>query len=182
MKDQPSSPGTLVTQHSARKPFRIDPIERTMLSKTYDIEHTRVLVTWRECLPKDKELLPSKAILFFPGWPLRAESASIRRLTEELANNSAMRIYILHTRSEQIIPASLYQEAQAVCKFLMEMQFTQITLVGYSQGCIKAIDTIIILQAMNPDICIDGLILVVPVGLNEIGSGELLTTAEESKV
>lgn len=144
------------------------------VSKVYNVEGTKVLVTWREFSQKDKGYLHDRALIFFPGWPLRAESKSIQELSKELANNSGLRTFIIHTRSEQIIPDSIYLEMHAVCKFLAEQELKYITLVGYSQGSIKAIDTIVLLQEMNPTMHTEGLILMVPVGLNDFHCGTLI--------
>src|SRR6266700_2221849 len=101
--------------------------------KRYNIESTQVTVTWQEFLPPGKEPPPGKAVLFFPGWPLRVDSKSIRELAEELANYSGTKTFVIQTRDEQIISNSLFQEAQAICKFLMEAKTKDVTLVGYSQ-------------------------------------------------
>jgi pimeloyl-ACP methyl ester carboxylesterase len=174
MRDRPLPPDAITAQYAAQTSLKPNPMKRTTLCKTYDVDCTRVIVTWQEYQPEDKDLLPGKAIVFLPGWPLRAESQSIRRLTEELANNSATRTYVLHTRSKDIVPASLYQEARAICLFLKEVHAERIIFVGYSQGSIKAINILALLQEIKSDILVEGLILVVPVGLIAIGGKELV--------
>jgi len=173
MKDQASRSLPLVQMKQAAIPFiRILNKER-VTSKIYDVEGTRVLVTCREFLPKGNKFSANKAIIFFPGWPLRSDSKSIQILCEELANYSGARAYAIHTRNEQVMPNSLYQETKAVCKFLEESEVKEFILVGYSQGGIKAINTIIHLEEISADLHVYGLILIVSVGLNEISSGEL---------
>ncbi len=172
MKDQVSPSLPLAQMRQDARILIPSMHKQKVTSKLYGIEGSRVLVTWQEFLPTNKSS-GNKAIIFFPGWPLRADSDSIRALCEEFARSSGVKTFALHTRNEQVIPNSLYLEAKAVCKFLEESEFNEITLVGYSQGGIKAINTIISLHEINANLHVDGLILIVSVGLNEIDSAEL---------
>ena len=88
--------------------------------------------------------------------------------------SSGIKTYVIHTRSEQIIPDSLFEEAQAACEFLVEKEIKTVTLVGYSQGSIKAIDTAFLLLKKGLFIQVEGLILIDPVGLNEISNVKLV--------
>lgn len=165
---------TLITIKSAQMSFIRRSRKGRTQSKIYDVEDTPVLVSWQEFIRVDQEPLLEKAVIFFPGWPLRADSKSIRELSEEFANSSGARTLVIHTRSEQIILNPIYQEARAVCGFLAEQKLKNITLIGYSQGAIKAIDTIVFLQETKPNIQVEGLILIVPVGLNNVVAGALI--------
>ncbi len=105
---------------------------------------------------------------------MRENSRSILEFSEELATASGIKTYVIHTRSEQIIPGSLFEEAQAVCEFLVEKEIKSITLIGYSQGSIKAIDTAFLLLEKGLFIQVEGLILIDPVGLNDISNVKLV--------
>ncbi len=144
------------------------------MDKIYHVEGTEILVIWQKILPNVKDALPDKVVIFFPGWAFRADTKTMIRIGENFANNFECVTCIIYTRSIQVISDSLYQEAKAVCMFIKESQVKEITLVGYSQGSIKAIDTSVLLQEMHPDIYINGLILISSVGLSETGKGELV--------
>jgi pimeloyl-ACP methyl ester carboxylesterase len=173
MKIQSLLPLVLITLGLTAKSFTRRLNMERVVSKIYHVEGTQVLLTYQGFLPKDKEALRNKAVIFIPGWAWRADSKSIEGLCEELAYNSEAETFVICTRNEQVTPDSLDQEAKAVCKFLAENELKEITLVGYSQGGIKAINTLIHLQEMHSSMHIEGLILIDSVGLNEVDSHEL---------
>lgn len=147
------------------------------MNKIYDLGHTQIAVIWQEILTPGGDAASNKAVLFLPGWPLKEPVETLRRVGEQIARSSQMRTYVVYTKNQQIVPNSSYPEAKAVCEFLAEMHLTQITLVGYSQGGIKAIDTIVLLQqAANLDICVEGLILINSAGLNEVNAWKFVVT------
>jgi hypothetical protein len=115
MQDQATTELTMVATGQTVVPNIRALDKERLLSKTYDVEGTRVLLTCQEFFPKNNEPLSNKAIIFFPGWPLRADSHSIHELCSELAIYAQATTYSIHTRNEQVMPNTLYIEAEAVC-------------------------------------------------------------------
>lgn len=147
-------------------------------NKAYEIEGTRIDVSWKEFSPMSREGKPlaeisqDEAILFLPGWSAKA-ATTINYLTQSFANDSGRTALSITTRPEKVVPDSLYQEAKAIRNLMAEKGLKKIILTAHSEGGIKAVDLIYILQKENPNIEIQGLILLDPVGLYEQGEMEL---------
>lgn len=134
-------------------------------------EHTIELVS-KEFLPSKKEDIPEdKMIVFLPGWSAGG-AKTLDTLCQELANNAKSKSLSIQTRSDVVDNEGqyLYREARAIKQLFIEKGLKKITLAAHSEGGIKAADLIDILQNENPEIAIEGLILLDPVGLYEQGS------------
>jgi pimeloyl-ACP methyl ester carboxylesterase len=140
---------------------------KEVMSKTFSLDQTQVVVTWQEILPAEGTV-SDEFILFLPGWPLKEPVKTLHRVGEQFAKSSHLRTYIIYTKNQQIVPNSSYPEAQAICQFLAEAQLSRITLVGFSQGSIKAMNIIALLQEMKLGIRVEGLILINSAGLTEV--------------
>lgn len=149
-------------------------------NKTYEIKSTRINVSWKEFSPIPKEPKEGKplaeipqdeAILFLPGWSAKT-AETINHLTQAFANDSGRTALSITTRPEKVVPDSLYKEAAAIRNLIVEKGLRKIILAAHSEGGIKAVDLISILQK-DQNIKVEGLILLDPVGLYEQGKMEL---------
>jgi pimeloyl-ACP methyl ester carboxylesterase len=134
--------------------------------RTYEIDNTKVTVSWKEFFPTNKEAPQDEAILFLTGWSA-GTAKTVEALTQRFAEDSGRTAKLIFTRPEKVVPDSLYKEAEAVRNLIIEEGLEEITVASHSEGGIKASDVVDILQKKNPDIKIRGLILLDPVGLYE---------------
>lgn len=115
---------------------------------------------------------------------MMAGTKSARRIGEEFAESTGNETFVISTRSESRDDETdnLYEESQAVAKFIKDQGITEVTLVGWSEGGDKEVNVATILQN-DPDIKVKGLILVDSVGLYEQKPGHLARGfAEDSLV
>ena len=144
--------------------------------KHYDLEASSVDMEVKLFSPEKKR--NDNAIIFLPGWSMTADSKSSELFGTSLSKESGANTHVLTTRLEQRGANQpedpLYEEAQAIAIYIQEKGLKHITLVGHSQGGDRALDVATLLQN-NPDLTLDGLILINPVGLYEQGGVELAT-------
>jgi pimeloyl-ACP methyl ester carboxylesterase len=107
----------------------------------------------------------SRAILFLPGWSLTSSVTSVGRVARELARAGRVTVLSIDTRPDRTVNESLYKEAAAVRLFIQDQGIGSVTILGHSQGGIKAAKLAVLLQRGNPKIDIGGVILIDPVGL-----------------
>ena len=120
-------------------------------------------------LSKSKERdTAERATIFLPGWAVTASDGAMKGLSQAFADSAEGKVYTVTTRSEKVDEKAdqIYEEAQAISKFIKERGIKEVTLAGHSQGGDKAINVARILQS-DPELAIDGLILLSPVGLYE---------------
>ncbi len=153
---------------------------------TYDLETgARIKLQFKEFssdMDKNSEVDEEhieNTIIFLPGWEVGAQDSSTERIGKTFAKSSGSAAVAVTTVSEKTGTSNvkessdmLYEEAIAVSKYIKEKQFKNITLVGYSVGGNKAIDIAHILQE-DPDIEINGLVLLASVGIYEQSPREL---------
>jgi pimeloyl-ACP methyl ester carboxylesterase len=144
-------------------------------SKTYEIEGAKINVSWKEFFPTNKDAPQDEAILFLPGWSA-GTAKTLRHLSQRFAEDSGTNVLSITTRTEKVIPDSLYEEAKAIRNLIIEKGLKKITIASHSEGGIKAADLIDILQKENQDIDIQGLILLDPVGLYEQNRAKFTVT------
>lgn len=147
-------------------------------NKIYAIEGAKVNVSWKEFSPLSEdgkrlaEIPHDEAVLFLPGWSAK-NAGTLSNLVQNFADDSKKSAFLITTRPKKIVPNSLYSESQAIRNLTVEKGLKKITLAAHSEGGIKAVDLIDILQRENPDVEIQGLILLDPVGLYKQGKMEL---------
>ncbi|KKR80912.1 MAG: hypothetical protein UU73_C0002G0029 [Candidatus Daviesbacteria bacterium GW2011_GWA1_41_61] len=115
------------------------------------------------------------ATIVLPGWSANLGGKSVELLGQAFADQSGI-TYAITTRAEQVIPNSLYKESQAIVKLIQEKGIKRVILAGNSQGGDKAINVAVILQELSkqdPEIQVEGVILMDSTGLYEQGKGEL---------
>lgn len=156
---------------SSETSLSIEPKPR-IENKQYEVDGRRIGVIVKEFSPS-KEISPDGAVIFLPGWSA-GTAKTLDQLNQRFAEDSGGKSYSITTRPEQVIPDSLYQEARAIQKFIEEKGLKKIILGGHSEGASKAADLIDILQRENPDIDVEGLIALDPVGLYKQGRSELV--------
>lgn len=141
-------------------------------SKFYEAKDSRIAVTWKEFKPKKESSKDNRAIIFLSGWSA-GTAKTLEDLTQDFAEYGGSRSFLVTTRPEKNIPDSLRQEAGAVAQFIIEQGLKNVTLAGHSEGGSKAASLVEILQKEHPEITIDGLLLMAPVGLHEQSSAEV---------
>lgn len=141
-------------------------------NRTYEIDSNKITVSWREFSPTNKESPQDEAVIFLPGWSA-GNARTLDNLVQQMSEDSERKSFLITTRPEKVMQDSLYQEAQAIKKLIVEKGLKKIILAGHSEGGSKAVNLIDILQKENPEINIEGLILLDPVGLYEQGGLEL---------
>ena len=119
-----------------------------------------------------------RAVILIPGWG-NSRLLTMNELSQAFADNAGSRTFLVTARSleqenktTEATPDFLYEEARAISRFIKERGLKQITLTGHSQGADRAINIASILQD-DPDIKIDGLVLIGPTGLYEQNPVEL---------
>lgn len=144
--------------------------------RTYDVEGTRISVSWSIFNPKEAiATKDSKAVLFIPGWSIPENADSLEPIGRELANYSKKKAFIVDTTTEKVAEGSLAQEAKALVQFIEDYGLKNITLVGNSQGGAEAIHLAALLQEQHPDIQVEGIGLFDPVTLYEQSRRKLFT-------
>lgn len=134
-----------------------------------------------------KEFSPSSqkektsGVIFLPGLQMNPGDSLVKGLSEAYAESSNEITYAIKTdlkenkeavKNNKSTQDLFYEEALAVSRFIKEEGLTNVTLVGYSLGGPKAIDTAYILQK-DENIKINGLILLSSPGLYEQEPGQL---------
>lgn len=141
-----------------------------------------VSVEWECFLPEketgEKITSPKNNLFFFNGWGMDSDSKSpevlIKSLANEVTKNGHSAVYSLSTRTEQLVDNSLMVEAEAVRRIIEDKGIEEIILAGYSRGGLEAAILAAIMEKKSPDIKIDGLILLDPVGIQDQKNLELM--------
>lgn len=142
-------------------------------TKTYEINGEKFDVSWKEFNPKENENPPQgQAVFFLPGWAA-GDAKTLDVLMDEFAKTSGKKSFMVTSRSEGIVEDSLTKEAEAIRQLVKEKGITNITLAAHSQGGSKSANLISFLQKENPEVTIEGLILLDPVGVYGQQEGEL---------
>jgi pimeloyl-ACP methyl ester carboxylesterase len=142
--------------------------------KFYEVEDSKIAVTWKEFTSKKEGPVENRAIIFLSGWSA-GTAKTLEDLTQDFADYSPGKSFLITTRPEKNIPDSLRQEARAVAQFIIDQKLQSVTLAGHSEGGSKAASLVDILQKEHPEINVDGLILMAPVGLHEQSPAKLAT-------
>lgn len=146
--------------------------------KSYQTEAGPIEVEWVEVRPASAESFPEKeksarATLFLPGWMMGAGRESVWTLSQSFADYAENPTYVISTRAARRGAEDvLYRESDAIRQFVEEKGLSDLVVSGHSQGGDKAIDLVTLLQD-NPNMKIEGLVLIDSMGLYEQGDAEL---------
>ncbi len=138
----------------------------------FDVEGTKVKVSWKEFKPEgkeDKDIDLTKAVIYLPGWPWEAEGKATWELPKRLANRFGQRSFDVSVISQYSDPESMKKRAEAIMRFLEKRDIKEITGFGHSVGAITAA----YLASIENRVKSKGVILANPRGLNSMGLWEL---------
>ncbi len=147
--------------------------QSNMQKDTFEVGSVKIDVNYKSLFPKSLQSLESdqntesdssELIIVFPGWSMDAHTKSAERIGQAFADAGNKQVLVIDTKPNRVVDDSLYKEAKAVRNLLEKIGTKRITIAGYSEGGIKTIDLAVILQN-NPDITIDGVVLMDSVGI-----------------
>ncbi len=112
----------------------------------------------------------NEAVIFLPGWSLDAETKSAREAGQAFADAGGRKVFVVDAKPDKVVDDTLYKEAEAISKLVEESGVKKITISGYSEGGVRAVNLAVILQKQYPDIVVDGVVLMESAGLYDQGS------------
>jgi pimeloyl-ACP methyl ester carboxylesterase len=128
--------------------------------KNYEVGGEIVRVAWKTFEPKEKKETSSDgAVVFIPGWSITEKADSIERLCAQFADYSENPTYAIDARTENIVPNSAEIQAEAIRFFVREKGLNDIVLAGNSLGGAEVVHLAALLQEKDPDVRIEGLVL-----------------------
>lgn len=146
-----------------------------IVNKGYVAEHGpesgEIKLNYRVFEPRPEMLQPEPGkkpgIFFHPGWANPIWGEAVRSISGSFADFSGVRATAFEVRGN---PVKLKQRegAEAERKFIEANGYTDVTIVGNSQGGVRAIELADLLQEKNPEIKINGLILLASKGLGDV--------------
>ena len=147
--------------------------------KSYEVSGVNIDVNYRILSPK-KEHLDTKTgnpispasdtfLVFMPGWAVDAGTKTAEVTGQAFAEAGNQRVFTIDTKPDRVVNDTLYKEAEAISRLILETGTKNITIAGYSEGGVRAIDLAVILQ-QNPGISVNGVILMESMGLYDQGS------------
>lgn len=163
-------------------------------SKRYEIDGTGITVNYETLRPTEesvrkrqiarelkdierkqyKPAIPegetNEAVIFLPGWSLDAGTKSAREVGQAFADAGGRKVFVVDAKPDKVVDDTLYKEAGAISRLVEESGVKKITISGYSEGGIRAVDLAVILQKHYPDIVVDGVVLMESAGLYDQGS------------
>lgn len=118
--------------------------------------HT-VNVSFVEFKPASSEKVnPTKAVLFLIGWPWEAKSETTWDQPRALADEFGVTSFSIDTRLNRMDPETLLHEAEGIRQFVLSRGIKELTIVGHSEGAIRAVNLTSLLEQKDPQIQIDG--------------------------
>lgn len=153
--------------------------QRKIGSETHKVGGKDFAVSWTKFNPEvtdQTEQSSKEAIIFIPGWSIGEQTQTVRPICELLAEESELQTIAVKSRIEKPIRGLLPGNAEAIRLFIQGQGFKKLTLVGNSEGGAIAIALAARLQNKNPDIQVNGLILLDPVSVYGREDLELLST------
>ena len=141
-----------------------------MQKETFNVDGLNVDVNYRTLVPRNaesnKNTKPNtdSVIVVFPGWAMDADSNSAATIGQAFADAGNKQVLVVDTQPDKIVEDTLFKEAGAVKNLVKNAGAKNITLAGYSEGGIKAVDLATMLQE-DPDVNVDGVVLMDSMGL-----------------
>lgn len=163
-------------------------------SKRYEVDGTGITVNYETLHPSeesvknriDRELKsieekipykpaipegePDQAVIFLPGWSLNAGTKSAREVGQAFADAGIRKVFVVDAKPDRVVDDTLYKEAEAIARLVKESGIKRLTISGYSEGGVRAINLAVILQKQYPEIAVDGVVLMESMGLYDQGS------------
>jgi len=163
-------------------------------SKRYEIDGTEITVNYETLRPTEesvrkrqiarelkdiekkqyKPAIPqgeaNEAVIFLPGWSLDAGTKTAREVGQAFADAGDRKVFVVDAKPDKVVDDTLYKEAEAISRLVEESGVKRITISGYSEGGIRAVNLAVILQKQYPDIVVDGVVLMESAGLYDQGS------------
>lgn len=141
--------------------------------EVYKLGNTNVSLNWLETSPQLRQgeiLDKSKAAIFLPGWAWDPETPIITGIANNLADGTLQNTYAVSTRVDRFNRDALLTEARGVAEYvkgLKEAGVKEVTIIGHSEGGIKAMNLAALLEQIAPEIKLNGLVLIGSVGLSK---------------
>ncbi len=155
-------------------------IHMTEESRQFCIDEIDVTVHAQHISPFLESGKEGEALIFLPGWEVSVTDKTTIDMGTEFAENGHTQVYMLTAEGKKMQPKQDNTsaergediEARALAEFIKEKGITQVTLAGYSWGGEKAITLAHVLKD-SPQLSVQGLILLSPVGLYDQQPREL---------
>lgn len=138
--------------------------KRQIASELKSIEEKK---PYKPAIPEGE---PDQAVIFLPGWSLDARTKSAREVGQAFADAGARKVFVVDVKPDRVVDDTLYKEAEAIARLVKESGIKRITISGYSEGGVRAVNLAVILQKQYPEIDVDGVVLMESMGLYDQGS------------
>jgi pimeloyl-ACP methyl ester carboxylesterase len=122
-------------------------------SDTYLVNGSNIRVNTRVIEPRSGKGLSGRSIVLLPGWGVDAHSKS----ASVVADAGQQNVLVIDTKPQRFDALTLHEEATAIAESIRNGDQRNVTIVGYSEGGIKAASLSIELQ--KTDIGVEGLVL-----------------------
>ncbi len=113
----------------------------------------------------------NRAVVYLMGLPWTAGDETTWAFPAQLAENLKMSCYSIDTTNSRV---ALSQQGKAIAQFLTDERVVEVTFVGHSMGAVKAAHTVNALQHDHPEVKIDGLVLIDPMGLSRRRTADII--------
>src|SRR3954451_15930413 len=140
--------------------------------RSVEVDGLVISMTIREFLPSDPSRPSTEALVLLPGWSA-GDSPTLSDLALAFAEAGGTKSLCIQTRSNAY--SSLFDDAKAIKQYLRDSGLNRVTIAAHSEGCIKAALIIEGLQQEDPQIAVDGVILLAPVGIYDMSPGGLIS-------
>lgn len=158
--------GELVKRGLDRKVERYR-IESGWQGQTVEVDGAKVELSWVEAKPKGKENIDlTKAVINLPPWSWAAETPIIRGGGQKIADGMGENTFTISTRTDKIHPDALFTEAQGIAKFILDRGIQEVTIFSHSEGGVKAVNLAAILEANYPQVKVNMVVLLNPMGMD----------------
>ena len=147
--------------------------------EVYQIEGSRVHINWYKAKPEAKpepEVKPEtkeppdpkKAVIFLGAWNYEADSHPLMDISQKVANGVNQNCVAISTRTDRLAADALFTESLAIAEDLVTRQgIREALIIGHSEGAIKATNLAVILEQSYPQVKIDGVVLLDPMGMHK---------------
>lgn len=133
--------------------------------ETFEVNGNTILVSSKTLRPSNTipDVTSQGRIAFLPGWGVESDSKSALIVGQSFADASGQSVTIFDTFATRVDDRSIDEESVAVARSLVNSEQNEITIVGYSEGGIKAAGLVNALT--ETEIHTRGLVLMSPAGL-----------------
>lgn len=141
--------------------------ESGMQREMLEVDGARVELSVVESRPQEKQADPTKAVIHLAPWSWAAETPIIRGSGQKIADGMGENTYTISTRTDKIDPDALFIESQGIANFISDRGWQEVTILGHSEGGIKAVNLASILETQSPQVWINGVVLLDPMGMDQ---------------